>query len=255
MDRARLWTRVGRWFRNSGRYGGYIHENAFLDDDAAASQRADGSGKQPGAGLVSAADAGGSASRFRSSRGPSSVERLEEEYARIIRLVESIQTHLDRQGERAESIARSLDRLAESLGHLPEASKNQLGLLSAIREQMDLDGACAKRVEESLSQLPQLADAQRETMVTIGRQMDSSRQSNERVATTLEGFQQAVTLLGEATSVSARALQELRSEASTRDDRMTAALEVQTKRLTLFAFAAIALMVVAAVAGVLGLFE
>jgi hypothetical protein len=181
------------------------------------------------------------------------MERLEEEYARVVNIVESVQKHLEQQGERAESMAGSLTRLAESLDHMPETSKTQLELLSTMNHQMGVDGACVKRVEENLSQLPRLADAQRETMVSIGRQLDLSRQTNDRVATTLDGFQQAVTLLGEATGASAKALQDMRSDASSREERVATILQEQTRRFTIFAAVAVGLLLVAGVIGVIAL--
>lgn len=191
--------------------------------------------------------------KFRLARTGSAMERLEEEYARVIKIVESVQKHLEHQSERGESMAGSLNRLAESLEHLPETSKAQVELLSAMNHQMGVDGASVKRVEENLSQLPRLADAQRETMVSIGRQLDLSRQTGDRVGTTLEGFQQAVTLLGEATGASAKALQEMRSHASEREERVATILQEQTRRLTFFAVAALGASIVAAVIGIIAL--
>jgi len=191
--------------------------------------------------------------KFRLARTSSTIERLEEEYARVIKIVESVEKHLELQSERGESLAGSMNRLAENLEHLPETSKAQVELLSTMKHQMGVDGACVKRLEENLSQLPRLADAQRETMVSIGRQLDLSRQTNDRVGTTLEGFQQAVTLLGEATGASAKALQEMRRTASEREERVATILQLQTRRLTFFAVAALGASIVAAVIGIIAL--
>jgi len=248
VERATLWSRVGRWLRTSARPGRHdpyapIGPNAPGDD---------GGVKPMGPGVLSS-EAPVTTPKFRLARTTSNVERLEEEYAKVVKLVESVQNHLELQGERSESMTRSLSRLAESLDHLPEASKTQLELLSTMSQQMSVDGACVKRVEENLSQLPRLADAQRETMVSIGRQLDLSRQTNDRVATTLEGFQQAVTLLGEATGTSAKALQDMRWDASAREERVATILQKQTRRFTYFAAAAVGLSVVAAVIGLIAL--
>lgn len=242
MGRPNLWSRVGYWFRPAGRPVG-ANDQETLDRYAGSPPTAEGG----------AIGGGDSVARLRLNRAGSSLERLETEYTRVVNLIESVQKHLETQGERTEQVARSLDRLAESLGHLPEASKTHLELVSAISERITSNGAAAKRIEDSLSQLPQIADAQRETMVSIGRQLDLSRQSSERTATTLDGFQQAVTLLGEATAASAKALQALRSEATVREDRVAAILQAQTQRFTWFAWAATSLALVAAAVGLMAL--
>jgi gas vesicle protein len=172
---------------------------------------------------------------------------LEEEYARVVNLIDAIQTHLASQAEESQRMARSLERLAESLSHVPDASRQELELLTRIQDSMTADLAGTKRIEDCLSQLPQLADAQREAMVSIGRQLDSSRETSERVASTLGEVQQAVGGLGEATDASAKAVQELRHDASARGERIAELVKDQTRRLTTLAWAMIGLAVVAAV--------
>jgi len=206
-----------------------------------------------GRGGLVMSDAPSAAPRFRLTRNASTIERIGEDHARVVRLIESVQVHLEQQGERGDLMARSLSRLAESLQHIPDASKTQLEALISIGQRLEADGASVRRVEENLSQLPRIADAQRETMVSIGRQLDLSRQTTEKVATTMDGFQEAVTQLGDATTASSKALQELRWDATAREERMAAILQEQTRRLTIFAIAAVGLAILAAVIGVIAL--
>ena len=250
MERATLWARVGQWLRPSARPD---DSDRFPPIDPPLGPIGGGGGLATTDTGIIASDTSGSGSKFRLTRTTSAIDRLEEEYARVIKIVESVQKHLELQGERGESMAGSLNRLAANLEHMPETSKAQVELLSTMNHQMSVDGACVKRVEENLSQLPRLADAQRETMVSIGRQLDLSRQTGDRVGTTLEGFQQAVTLLGEATGASAKALQDMRRNASEREERVATILQEQTRRLTFFALAAVSVSIVAAVIGILAL--
>ncbi len=248
MEQATFWSRVGHWLKAS-RPGdsdriSQVAPSSLID--VPNTQTTIESSPAP-------VEAGGSGTKLRLTRTGSAIERLEEEYTRVVNIVESVQKHLEQQGERAESMAGSLTRLAESLEHLPDTSKTQLEHLTRINHQMGVDGACVKRVEENLSQLPRLADAQRETMVSIGRQLDLSRQANDRVAATLDGFQQAVTLLSEATGTSTKVLQDIRWDASAREERVAAILREQTRRLTIFAAAAGAATIVVGLIGIIAL--
>ncbi len=247
MERETLWARVGQWLRPSTRP---VDPDRFPPTDPLGP--IGGGMASTDTGIIPS-DGSGVGPKFRLARTGSAIDRLEEEYARVIRIVESVEKHLELQSERGDSMAGSLNRLADSLEHMPETSKAQVELLTTMNHQMEVDGACAKRVEENLSQLPRLADAQRETMVSIGRQLDLSKQTNERVVTTLEGFQQAVTLLGEATGASAKAMQDMRRTASEREERVATILQEQTRRLTFFAFAALGASIVAAVIGIIAL--
>jgi septal ring factor EnvC (AmiA/AmiB activator) len=238
MERTGIWTRMGQWFRTPRPNG--VHS---VDDD----------------GNPDAAPAGGETvrvsplARLRGNRG-ANVARLEQEYARVVRLIESVQHHLEQHSDRAERMSTSLDRLAESLAHLPESSRGQLDLLAKIGEKVAADAASHRNLEQSLSELPRLADAQRETMVAIGRQLESSRESSERVAAVLGGFKEGLSQVAEATSATGRAMEKTRWDAAARDDRLATILQEQTRRLTMFAVAAMSLAAVAALASVIAMF-
>ena len=249
MERATLWARVGQWLRPSPRAGDL---DRFPQIDPPLNPIGGGGMAATDTGIIPS-DGSSPGPKVRLARTGSAIDRLEEEYARVIKIVESVEKHLELQSARGESMADSMNRLAESLEHLPETSKAQVELLSTMNHQMGVDGACVKRVEENLSQLPRLADAQRETMVSIGRQLDLSRQTGDRVGTTLEGFQQAVTLLGETTGASAKTLQEMHRNSLEREERVATILQEQTRRLTFFAFAALGASIVAAVIGIIAL--
>ena len=249
MEKETLWARVGQWLRPSTR----PHDPERFPSIGPPLDPIGGQDiSSTDAGIIPS-DGSSVGPKFRMARTGSAIERLEEEYARVIKIVESVEKHLELQSERGNSMAGSLDRLAEGLERLPETSKAQVELLSAMNQQMGVDGACMKRVEEHFSQLPRLADAQRETMVSVGRQLDLSRQTNDRIVTTLEGFQQAITLLGEVTDASAKALQDIRRTSSDREERVATILQEQTRRLTFFAVAALSASIVAAVIGIIAL--
>lgn len=249
MEKATLWSRVGHWLRPSARTG---EPQRFPPIDAAFGPPGEGNPTSTDTGIVTS-DTSSIGPKVRLARTTSAIDRLEEEYARVIKIVESVQKHLELQSERGETMAGSLKRLAESLEQMPETSKAQVELLTTINQQLGVEGACVKRLDENLSQLPRLADAQRESLVSIGRQLDLSRQTDERVGTTLEGFQQAVTLLGEATGASAKAIQDMRLNASEREERVATLLQAQTRRLTYFAAAAVGASIVAAAIGLIAL--
>ncbi len=251
MAKPSFWSRMGQWVRASGR--SEVHRSQSPVGGSYGADSVSRAGGRGGAESPASQDDPTPGFKIRPARPAPHLERLEQEYARVVNLVESIQSHLGSQAERSELIARSIDRLADSLGHLPEASKSQLDSLGKIHEEIAAQSAHARRLEESLSQLPQIADAQRETMVSIGRQLDLSRQTSEKVAGTLDGFQQAVTMLGEATAASAEALKEMRRDAAGREEHVASLLQSQTTRLTWLASVMIGFAVVAVVTGLIAL--
>jgi len=244
MERTKLWKRVGNWLKPvSGRSGNSTDEPRV---SSAAVPEVDGE--------VASRTNGGS-SLFRRSRANPQLERLEAQYTRVVDLIGSVQTHLGQQRERAERMADSLDRLAQSLSYLPDASRNQLEALAGIKDQLASDGAGLRRLEESIAQLPQIADAQRETMVAIAGHLETSRETTAKVVGALDGFQESMAHVGEATSATGRAIEKIRWDQAARDERLTAILQQQTKRFSTFATAAFVLAAIATVSAIVALYR
>jgi hypothetical protein len=171
----------------------------------------------------------------------------------VVDLIGSLQEFSKLQDERAERVAESLERIAENLTGVREASGNQTELLTEIRAQLQAGTAGGKRLEDALSELPRIADAQRETMVSIGRQLDVLRESGEQETKTTDELRQSVSRLVETTLASTAAFKEMHVDSAAREEQMAKLVQEQTRRLTFFALAAVALAVVAALASVAAL--
>jgi len=244
MEGVGFWSRVGHWFKRG---------DSLIEDRLPGNGSGD-DGDMPRI-IPSRRDGNGSGgtSKLRGFRSDTRPDRLAADHERLVSLMESVRQHLESQGERSERMAASLDRLAESLAHLPAVSETQSGLLRTISESLAAEAAVTKRIEEGLSQVPRIADAQRETMVAMGRQLDVTRQTSDRVGGAVEDVRKAITDLGEVTGSSSKTMQEIWSQASMREERLSLLVAEQTRRLTWFACSAIGLAGIAVVVSIVGL--
>ena len=238
-----FWSRVGGLFRAPGRLS--VPEQDGRENEG------------PPAGVITSPDVPpvedglpAASRRGLARREPGGRERLEEGFAKVVELVTSLQEHFKLQDERGERMARSLDRVAESLAAVPGASQNQLESLARIHEQLQAEIATAKRLEELLSELPHIADAQRESMVSIGRQLDVMRDRGDNSTAALSELHQTVSRLGEAAGASTAVLKSFHVESAAREERTAELLERQTRRLTFFAWSVTVLAALAVVVSV-----
>ncbi len=247
MESTKFWSRVGHWFRRSGRLA---RSESDLGTQFGLHNEATNAGDPI---MTTTSPTTGTFGLLRRSKSNPQLERLEAEYAKVVNLIDAIQNHLASQAEQSRNIARSLERLAEGVSTMPDASNRQLQLLGSIDESIAADIEGKKRLEENLAQLPGLADAQREAMVSIDRQMDASRETHQLLAQTLEGVGQSVARLGESSAGSSRALELMRTDASAHGERVARLVEEQTRKFTIFAWSAIGLASLAAVMGIIAL--
>ncbi len=245
VQMTRFWSRLGGWLRAPGRSvlinggGDRPDESTDVFDvgfDAMPPDRASDTRLIP-------------APKPRPRKTDANLERLEETYAKIFGLVESIQAHCQVQDRRSQQAVDSLDQMVGHLAEARDSANARKDLLSNLAEQVTDHTARTRRMEENLAQLPRLADAQRESLAAIGRQLDSARQTADRATTTLTGLEHAVSSLGEATVASAKSLRQLHEDSCAREERMADLLSQQTKRMTYLAWIAAGAALTGAVLG------
>lgn len=244
MERQKIWTRMGQWFKSSDR--GSPRSTESLPSGGGVSGERRESLSSAVLPRNEGLETGG-----RSAPALSPIERLEQQQSRVAGLVESIQDHLTSQAQRTDSIAVSLEKLAGSLAHLPDSASTQLGMLEKISDEVARSSGSARRLEDTLGQLPQLADAQREAMVSVGRQLEASCEATGEMASTLSGVRDVVAQVGETTTASTESLKNLRSELTNREQRVATLLSEQTGRLDRFAWTLVGLVAAILIVAVL----
>lgn len=237
MDDVKFWSRVGRWFRNTDRASDGDQPGVWEgpNDDSPANDE-----PSSARALLAQTDTI-SDIKIHPGTPPTGMDKLAEEYARVVKLMDGIEQHMAAQDERSDHLVRALDRVVETLTDASTTSHQQLEVLSAIRESTTAGEAGRKRLEEELAQLPRLADAQRETMVSIGRQLDAAQSTDEKIAASMVEVNESVAGLAKVTEASRDTVAHLRTDAALREEHLASMLHEQGKRLTIVAWSAISL--------------
>jgi archaellum component FlaC len=234
---------MGEWFRSAGR-----GDSAFGSDDGGRTVTEVQSASPTEHGLLAPSPA-------KPSAADRALERLETEYHRVVGLIESISTHLERQEQRATSMMAAVDALAGTLSSLPVEARAEAEALAGIREQLKEDAVRAKRLEDQFVQFPKLADMQRETMASIDRRLSDDTARNEGIRDSLGEVRQALVTVGESASASTSLLREVHTRSLEREDRLGSLLESQSRRLTWLAVIAISVAATAVVVSAIALFR
>ena len=132
MEKARFWSRVGGWLRRPDPPIEDVDESGMVQPFGFAPPATTA---RPDSAPTDVSDETSKPlSRFGFARPGANLQRLEEEYGRLVKLVDAIETHLGAQAKQSEKMARSLDRLADNLSNPPETSREDIELLSTINE-------------------------------------------------------------------------------------------------------------------------
>lgn len=244
MEHAGFWSRVGQWFRSSGRGEG-------------------GAGGLPGLapdGLLEgeATDAPGGDRRTvlsfsKRRQREEALAQLNEAYQQVAGLIESILTHLQAQDHRSAQVADALTQLAETTDRISEAAAAQSEQLGAIATQLETSNDRVRRWEQTLFELPKLAEGQREALGAIRQELQSSQEADRRMVETLEGFREAVTSWGRSSAASTEVLKELKEAASRRDEDLNTLIAAQSRRFTWLFVVTLVLAAAAIATGIIAL--
>ena len=251
MPQQRIWSRIGHWLKSGDRTRGQEEGSTRPPADP----QAEGF-TEPNFGLDSAScleDAIIPSTVSRKSEKEQLLERVEDGYARVTSLVESIRTHMETQDQRSAEMAQALTALADSLHELPGNGQAQVEVLERIEAQLEGQAVRGRKLEENLTQWPRLADAQRETLTAVGRELELNREAGSETRATLEGLGAAVQTLSSATEATSATMRQLQEEAAQREQQMAQVLQERTTRLTWFVAGVTALAAVAVVIAVAAL--
>jgi len=246
MPQQRIWSRIGHWLKSGNRTG--AQEEGSQSPRVLDSQ-AEGL-TEPDFGLDSASSLEEAIVPSTVSRKPDKeqmLERLEDGYARVTNLVESIQTHMETQDQHCAEMAQGLAALAGSLQQLPGATQAQIEALQRVEAQLEGQALRGRKLEENLAQWPRVADAQRETLAAVGRELELNREAGSETRATLEGLEEAVQALSSATELSTATMRRLQDDAAEREQQLAQVLQERTTRLTWFVAGVTALAAVALV--------
>jgi chromosome segregation ATPase len=178
----------------------------------------------------------------------------ENQNRQVTELVQSLQGHVQRQTEVAESANQNLERLIASLAELPAVMQAQQLALGKIQNQLDAP-AGQKHVQEVLAQLGGIRDAVRESSSTFARYSEVAQKSSDTIAAELQKQGQAVTQLAQTSDPMMRAINALRSDVGARGQELAQCVTTLNTKLIQFASAALILALIAAIIGVVAIFR
>lgn len=182
------------------------------------------------------------------------ISGLQQAFASIAELTQTIRDNLERQGRRQEELLVGLSRLVEVVQTLPEAQRLHGEALRAIGEQLRAQMQREETLAEILQRVGDAHAGQREALEAVRSQVQAMGTQTEAIAGNLGQLGSAIETLGRASESSSALMQQLTDSIAARNGEMQRALERQSARLTLMLIvASVASAAAVAAAGVVGL--
>ena len=237
-DQTSIWTRIGDWFKTGATIRMRNRDEPDLDRQGILKpDQPDDPPDNNGSSILS----------WRRTQSQA-VQRLEDSYTKLSRLVDSMHRYMEMQDERTRRIGDSLADLSKTIAKIPEIAQAQQEQFTTIAQQLTSVNERAARWEKTISQIPNLADAHRDTLNALSNQIDATRNAQEQIIGSIDGFREAVNSVGQASNASTAALREIEAATATRDERLMALLSEHNRRFSALFVVATTLAALLAVA-------
>lgn len=165
---------------------------------------------------------------------------------RVTELVGAMQQHFEKQDQRSEQIAGSLDRMGNVLEQLADAQRSNGEYLRAVAEHAEAAAQRTNALNETVGRVPDALLTQAEAIRSVARQVEVSQESNTQLMHSLQQFGRAVDTLGTSGTAQIEVLQKLNSSQREQHDALTTLVREQGRRF-------VVLMIIAAIIAAVGL--
>ncbi|MEP0842415.1 MAG: hypothetical protein HRF43_06855 [Phycisphaerae bacterium] len=187
------------------------------------------------------------------SRRDQAIEKLQEGYERVNRVIEEIQKHLVQQGERSERICCALDKIAQAMADGPQVARQQALTLERIAGQIESSNARTQQLAEIVSELPKTARTQTDTLVGISRQLEVSNEQRLVTSQTMDRLGTSLQTLGETSLTQSEILRQMNQKAAEQSRQLAELIAEQGRRFQMLFVATVIVAVAAVGAAVAGI--
>ncbi|HWE02311.1 MAG TPA: hypothetical protein VG326_07840 [Tepidisphaeraceae bacterium] len=179
------------------------------------------------------------------TRRDQGIEHLQVGMSALTDLMATIRGNLERDAQRQDEILAYLSRLPQAIDSLPETSRVQGETLKAIQQGIDQQNAQQSKLAEVLERIVQADDEHREALLGVRDRADTIAQREQEIGRSLSTASVALETVSKNSESSARVLENLRDNLSSRDSDWESVIRRQNTRLTTMLTAAIVMSMAA----------
>jgi len=171
--------------------------------------------------------------------GIRNLQTIQAAYDRVVVLVESIGRHLETQQHRTQQLVDTMNRLTDSVEHLPRASAAQTEAITAVAGMVENATVQSRRLDQRFEGLSGLLVSQQAT--------------EQRVADSLEQVSRLVSALDQSDRLTRDLALQAQSSAERREAKVADLLSEHARRLTWLLMGALGLALLSVILGLVAI--
>jgi uncharacterized phage infection (PIP) family protein YhgE len=185
------------------------------------------------------------------TRRDQGIGQLQTGMSALTDLMSTIRGNLERDAQRQDELLAYLSRLPQAIESLPESSRVQGEALKAIQQGIEQQNAQQSKLAEVLEKMHQADGEHREALIGVRDRADTIAQQEQAIGQSLSTASVALETVSKNSESSARVLENLRDNLSSRDSDLERVIRRQNTRFTTMLTVAIVMSMAALTAVVI----
>jgi len=230
MDLKDIWSRTSSWLRahKPGRAADYQPQ---IDDEGLISQDAESA--EPA--VDESRDAGTQSSPIvvktvQPMDKTQSLEKLQEGFNKLIRQLEGINEHLNRQVTQNEDLMSRMDKLPNVLESFPTIVENQEQLTEQLLEQLKANATKDQQFVDAVAKIPTETAKQTDALVDIDHQLAAAADTDVQMTESFNKFNETLDKLNQSTVGQTDGIMQMSKTFATSDRYLKYIISRQNKR-------------------------
>jgi len=249
LTRGTLFNRIGSLFRRTS--PDLILEETPIDraalPDFSSTQEQSSVRRSPA--VVEAIDTGERTTFLRPwTKRDQGIDQLQTGMSALTDLMATIRGNLERDAQRQDELLAYLSRLPQAIESLPESSRVQGEALKAIQQGIEQQNTQQSKLAEVLEKMHQADGEHREALIGVRDRADTIAQQEQAIGASLSTASVALETVSKNSESSARVLENLRDNLSSRDSDLERVIRRQNTRFATMLTVAIVMSMAAVTA-------
>ena len=174
-----------------------------------------------------------------------SLEKLQEGFNNLIKQLQDINKHLNRQAAQSEDLMNRMEQLPKLLESFPDVVQNQKQITEGLIEQLKTAAAKDQQFLEAVEKIPTETAKQTDALVDIDHQLAAAADTDVQMAESLNKFNEALDKLKQSTVSQTDGIMQMSKTFATSDRYLKYILSKQNRRFVWVFIAAIGVCVLA----------
>lgn len=153
------------------------------------------------------------------------VSHLQSGYDEMIKLMQTVQIHMEGQSERSERLLTLMDKMPDALASMPELNRNQIRIMEALQDHFQQEGRRSQDLNKTVHTLAQMTEQHGHLMGAMQQQLDANHEVDQQMVGSFSALNRTLNRLHDSSQASTEMWKQISEFTNGAENRMNDLLQ------------------------------